>query len=192
MNFSTISALFNSFLTPALRVVAIFLIAFLANRLAKVFINKMAGSIARHRNVISGKLGGPEDIARLKTLKKALSSILSAVIWIIAVVTLLPQVGIDITPILAALGVGGLALGLAAQNVIRDYIIGVLILLEDQFRVDEEVEIAGKRGLVKDFNLRRVILKTKTGEICFIPNSQISSVLNFSRGVAAKSPKNPK
>lgn len=191
MNISTISALFKSFLTPALRVVIIFLIAFLANRLAKVFINKMAGSVLRHRNILSGRLGGPGDIARLKTLKKAFSSILSSVIWILAVITLLPQVGINITPILAALGVGGLALGLAAQNLIRDYIIGVLILLEDQFRAGEEVEIAGKRGLVKDFNLRRVILRTKAGEICFVPNSQISSVLNFTRGVETRRSKKP-
>ena len=182
MDFLTTSALFNSFLTPALRVAIVLLIAFLANRLAKTFINKMTGSVVRHRDTLSGRLGGAQDITRLETLKKAFGSIFSAAIWLIAILTLLPQFGIDIAPVLAAVGVGGLALGLATQNIIKDYLAGIFILLEDQFRVGEEVEIANQTGKVEDFTLRRTVLRNKENELCYIPNNQISSVTNLTRG----------
>ncbi|MDD5750372.1 MAG: mechanosensitive ion channel [Candidatus Pacebacteria bacterium] len=174
--------LLSSFLTLALRVAVVLLIAFLANRLAKVLIQKMTGHLVRaHDGAHNVRVVVDEQ--RLLTLKKAFTSIFSTIIWLIATITLLSQIGINITPILAALGVGGLALGLAAQNIIRDYLSGVMILLEDQFRVSEEIEIAGRRGQVEDFNLRRVVLKTKTGEMCFVPNSQINSVVNLTRGL---------
>ncbi|MEK9153224.1 MAG: mechanosensitive ion channel domain-containing protein [Patescibacteria group bacterium] len=175
-----------SFLTPALRVVIVVLIAFLANRLAKTFINKMTGSMVRHRDALSGRLSGSEDVARIKTLKKAFASIFSVAIWLIAVLTLLPQFGIDIAPILAAVGVGGLALGLATQSIIKDYLAGIFILLEDQFRVGEEVEIASQAGKVEDFTLRRTVLRNKENELCYIPNNQISSVANLTRGTKTK------
>lgn len=177
---------FNSFLTPVLRIVIVLAIAFLANRLAKAFINKMTSSMVRHRDALSGKLGGPENASRLRTLKKAFASIFSAAIWLIAILTLLPQFGIDIAPVLAAVGVGGLALGLAMQSIIKDYLAGIFILLEDQFRVGEEVEISDQAGKVEDFTLRRTVLRNKENELCYIPNNQISSVANLTRGTKTK------
>ncbi len=183
MDFLTTSTLFHSFLTPALRVAVVLIIAFFANRLAKIFISKMTKHFVVHRDKLAGRLAVVPDEKRLSTLKKAFFSILSIVIWVLAVITLLPQFGIDIAPILAAVGVGGLALGLATQNIIRDYLAGIFILLEDQFRVGEEVEIAGQAGIVEDFNLRRTVLKNKQGEICYVPNNQIVSVVNLTRGL---------
>ncbi len=159
-------------LTPSLRIVLVIVIALIANKFAFIMIKKITEQFLKKRATDDLDIDGTSG-KRIETLKKVFGSIFSTVIWILAVLTLLPVFGINIAPILAGLGVGGLALGLAAQTMIKDYISGIFILLEDHYRVGEKVELAGKKGIVEDFNLRRTVLKTQENAIIYIPNSSI-------------------
>jgi len=93
----------------------------------------------------------------------------------------LGAVGVDITPLLASLGVGALALGFAAQNIIRDYLNGFFILMEDWYRIGEWVTISGMEGDVEQINLRRTVLREINGTMHVIPNSQIPLASNQTR-----------
>ena len=118
---------------------------------------------------------------RAATLASVLNKVVSFIVWVIALMMVLGTVGVNITPILAALGVASLALGFAAQNIIRDYINGIFIVMEDWYRIGEVATLAGIGGLVEDFNLRRTVLRDLNGTMHQIPNSQIAISSNLTR-----------
>ncbi|HOE15376.1 MAG TPA: mechanosensitive ion channel [Candidatus Paceibacterota bacterium] len=89
---------------------------------------------------------------------------------------ILPELGINITPILASLGIVGLAVGMAAKDIIADFISGIFILLEGQYYIGDEVNISNIEGQVQEITLRKTILKDKDNMIHIIPNSQIKIV----------------
>ena len=124
---------------------------------------------------------GRDHQNRAETIIKVLSSAKSLAIWAIAFLMILPELGINATPLLAGAGLVGLAIGMGAKNLIQDYLSGLFILLEDQYRAGEKVKIAGMEGEVKNFNLRRTLLQDETGNAYYIPNSQVTVVLNLSR-----------
>ena len=96
---------------------------------------------------------------RTDTLALILVNIIGIAIAIIAILTILPEFGVNITTLIAGLGVGGLAIAFAAQNLVRDFITGFFVLLEDQYRVGDVVTIAGITGVVEEIGLRRTILR---------------------------------
>lgn len=122
---------------------------------------------------------------RLRTLGSVLSNLSSFVLGALALLLVLSELGVDIAPLLAGLGVLGLGVGLAAQTLIRDYISGFFILFENQFNVGDRVEIGGKKGEVVDLSLRTTTLKDAEGRIHLVPNSQISAITKFSRTTGA-------
>ncbi len=179
INNLTTSEIISWLLTPGLRIALVLLIAYLANRFSLGLVKKITERLVRKR--ISSTDPKIMNEKRIDTLKRAFGSIFSTAIWIIAILTLLPIFGINIAPVLAVLGVGGLALGLASQAIIKDYISGIMILLEDQYRVGEKIEAGGKIGYVEDFNLRRTVLRGENNEVFYVPNSQIIITANFKR-----------
>jgi small conductance mechanosensitive channel len=168
------------FFTKGIKILVILLFAFLLTKIAKISISKFLKSIVKKKDKLE-KVKLELQSQRIQTLEKVFYSITKTVIWIVAIITILPELGINIAPLLTGLGIGGLALGFGAKNLIQDYISGLFILIEDQFRVGEEVEIGGKKGKVIDFNLRRTVLENSEGVLHFIPNSQIKVATNFSR-----------
>ncbi len=94
---------------------------------------------------------------------------------------ILPEFNINIAPLLAGLGVAGLALGMGVRDIIQDYIAGIFILMEDQYRVGEEVNIAGIRGKIIEFDLRKTVLKDNGNTAHYISNRQIKTSSNYSR-----------
>ncbi len=127
----------------------------------------------------------PEELAsRSHTLSAAISQTVGTVIWIIAGMMVLSEAGINIGPLVAALGLASLALGFAAQGIIRDYIHGMYILLEDWYRVGEVAIVAGIGGLVVDITLRRTVLRDLDGVWHNIPNSKIEMASNVTRDMA--------
>lgn len=170
-------------LTSGIKVVVILIVAWVATRVAKLVIRKVLRNLVRVKNGIKqGRFEGI-DLAdeRLKTLEKVCSSVAKTAVWLIALITLLPEFGVNIGPLLAGLGIAGLALGFGARSLVADYISGLFILLEDQYRIGEEVDISGTKGKVKDFNLRRTVIEDENGVLNFVPNSQIKKASNFSR-----------
>ncbi len=90
--------------------------------------------------------------------------------------------GMNLSPLLASAGVAGVAIGLAAQNIVKDVLNGILILVEDQFNVGDTVRVAGVAGVVEAMTLRKTTVRDADGTLYVIPNSQIATVANQSVG----------
>ncbi len=119
---------------------------------------------------------------RIKTLKSILKSIARYTIYFIAALPILDTVGVDIKGFIAAAGIGGLAIGFGAQNLVRDVITGFFILFEDQFTVGDYVDFDGKSGIVEEMALRVTKIRDFSGDLHIIPNGAISKVTNRCRG----------
>ncbi|MBI2954406.1 MAG: mechanosensitive ion channel family protein [Chloroflexi bacterium] len=118
---------------------------------------------------------------RSATLSTVITQIGSAVIWTVACLMMLSVLSVDITPVLATVGIPALAIGFAAQNIIRDYFNGFFIILEDWYRVGEVAVVGGIGGLVEDISLRRTVLRDLNGTMHVIPNSRIEFASNMTR-----------
>jgi len=118
---------------------------------------------------------------RADTLSRVLVAAGEALIILVAVFMLLSELGIDIGPLLAGAGIVGVAIGFGAQNLIRDLLAGLFIILENQYRVGDVVKIADVSGLVEDINLRRTILRDLDGVVHVVPNGEIRVASNFTR-----------
>ena len=124
---------------------------------------------------------GTELKKRADTLSSVVRYVLMAMILAVAAMMSLKELGLDIGPILAGAGVVGLAVGFGAQSLVKDIISGFFILLEDQIRVGDVVQIADKSGLVEKVTLRMVILRDFAGTVHYIPNGQIAVVSNMTK-----------
>jgi len=161
-----------------LRIFVIVGVAYFLNRLSKQLIVKLRDKLnARSADNI-------EEIKRLNTLSMVLRYIVTTVILAITIVEILHELGISIAPVLAAAGVVGLAVGFGAQSLVKDYFNGFFLLLENQIRKDDVVEIANKSGLVEEITLRYIKMRDYEGNVHYVPNGQITTVTNRSRDFA--------
>ena len=119
---------------------------------------------------------------RAATISGVFRKSISAVIWVIALIMALREAGFDIAPILAGAGVVGLAVGFGAQNLVRDVISGVFLLLEDQIRVNDVAVINGTGGQVEQINLRTTVLRGLDGTLYVFPNGSVTSLANMTHG----------
>lgn len=117
---------------------------------------------------------------QMRTLAGILSSVGTAVIIIIAALTALPEFGVNVTPIEAVAGLASFALGFGAQNLIRDWISGILIVVEDQFVIGDLVRIGDTIGRVESLTLRRTVLRDLQGAVVHISNGEIRQAANLS------------
>jgi small-conductance mechanosensitive channel len=122
-----------------------------------------------------------ESKKRANTLSSVIRNLLNVVVWVIALMTILGQLGIEIGPLLAAAGIVGIAIGFAGQSIVKDVIHGFFILLWDQIRVGDVVQTAGKGGLVENINLKMTVLRDLAGNVHFIPNGNIDVVTNMTK-----------
>lgn len=119
---------------------------------------------------------------RTETVLRFVRSVGVVVIIIITLLTILGELKINVAPLLASVGVAGLALGLGAQTLVRDAIAGLFILMEDQFHVGDAVTVAGISGTVEELNLRTTLVRNLNGTLHIIPNGEIRIVSNSSMG----------
>ena len=119
---------------------------------------------------------------RADTLSKLLRSAVTGVVWFLAAIQILKVgLGVDVTSILAAAGVLGVAVGFGAQSLVKDVITGFFLLFENQFSVGESVTIDGFTGTVLELGLRSTKIKSGEGDVLTIPNGSIVKVVNHSR-----------
>lgn len=118
---------------------------------------------------------------RVDTLSRVLANVGQVAILVMAGFMVLSILEIDIAPILAGVGVFGIAIGFGAQSLIKDLLAGVFIILESQYHVGDVVKIADVSGQVEDINLRRTILRDLDGIVHFVPNGEIRVASNFTR-----------
>lgn len=118
---------------------------------------------------------------RLDTLRKLFKSIVSYVLYFIAILTCLDMVGIKVTTILAGAGILSLAVAFGAQSIVQDLMSGLFIILENQYAVGEYVKIGATLGKVEEIGMKTTKLSTYNGEVLVIPNGKISELVNYSR-----------
>lgn len=130
------------------------------------------------------RIAAPDELPRFETLGRVFRYGAAVVIVIVAGSLVLGELGISVAPILATAGVAGVAIGFGAQSLVKDYFTGFFILLEDQVRQGDVVEVAGKSGLVEEVTLRYIRLRDFDGHVHFVPNGEIKVVTNRTRGFA--------
>ncbi len=147
---------------------------FLIRRFAPIIIR------ATIRRRMAGK---PEDDVRQRayTLSVVTVNTWSVILGIGILFTLLSELGINIAPALAGIGIAGVAIGFGAQSLVKDYLAGVFIVLENQFAIGDVVKIADIIGLVEDINLRRTLLRDLDGIVHVVPNGEIKVASNYTQ-----------
>ncbi|WP_242847899.1 mechanosensitive ion channel family protein [Inediibacterium massiliense] len=126
------------------------------------------------------KIMGEEK--RINTIKGIVNSIVRYTIYFVSFASILEMIGIKISSLLAAAGIGGLAIGFGAQSLVKDIITGFFILLENQFHVGDYVQIGNFSGIVEDMTLRVTTVRDFNGDLHIIPNGTIDKVTNKCRG----------
>lgn len=116
-----------------------------------------------------------------KTIISLIKNILKWLIYIFVILSILSVYGVDTSGILASLGIAGLVIGLALQDIIADFIAGIFILFDDQYIIGDIVEINGFKGEVIGFGLMSTKIKNASGDVLIISNSSFKEVKNFSR-----------
>lgn len=122
-----------------------------------------------------------EALQRAQTVSGVIVSTGTVAIFTMATFLILGEIDINLAPVLVGFGVAGIAVGFGAQHLVRDFISGLLIVMEDQYSKGDVVEVAGKAGLVEDMNLRRTVLRDLDGRVHTIPNGEISVATNFTK-----------
>jgi small conductance mechanosensitive channel len=159
-----------------LRIIVILALAWIVLAAARRLIRLFRGYMARRTH--------PDEIGRVETLARVFRNAAAIVIALVAGMLVLGEVGVSIAPILATAGVAGIAIGFGAQSLIKDYFNGFFLLLDDQIRQGDVVEVAGKGGLVEEVTLRYVRLRDLEGHVHFVPNGEIKLVTNRTREYA--------
>lgn len=183
-----------------LRILIILVGAFILSRLAKRAIRHLAEEItdattgdklADLREGAAGRFLLEETetkraASRAKTISIVLSSVASAVIWGIAGLMILGEIDIEIGPLIAGAGIAGVALGFGAQTVVRDFLTGIFMLIEDQFGVGDVIDVGQVSGptiggVVEKVSLRTTTLRDVHGTVWHVPNGEILRVANKSQ-----------
>lgn len=171
-------------LTTILLIIFILILWYILDNIARrvsANIFQAAGKRAKHSLNKDDDIRREWVLYRLKTLHQLTTQLLRAAISAIMCFSLLSAVGINIRPILAGIGIAGLGLSLAAQSVIKDVINGILIIIEDQYNVNDWVRIGDFEGTVEQFTLRLTRLRSLEGNLIMIPNSTIQNVINYTK-----------
>ncbi len=157
------------------RIIGVLIIAFILTRLLKI--------ASRHLAELSNRAGLPSALRaqQLRTLSSVIYSVGVFVIMFLAALQILPLLGINMGPLLASAGIAGLAIGFGAQTLVRDFINGFFILVENQYDIGDTIKIGTVQGAVEDMTLRRTVLRDDNGSLHTVPNGQITIVTNLTR-----------
>jgi small conductance mechanosensitive channel len=158
-------------------IIVILIAAWLALRLVNLARNNIHKRLEREYTLTDDR----GRLSRLNTLLVVGMHSARVVIIVLALFSLLSKLGVDIAPLLASVGAVGLALSLGAQTLIKDYIFGLILLVENQYGVGERVSIGGQTGVVERITMRGTWLRGDDGQLSSIPHGDVRTVTNFSR-----------
>ncbi len=150
-------------------------VAWMAGRLGARIARRVAAPMGRHMARASSR--APQ---RLETFAQTLASLWKAVVWVIALLTILGTIGIDLTPLVAGATVIGAALAFGAQRIVLDILSGFFLLVEDQFGIGDTVSMGDTTGVVEEFHLRVTRLRGADGTAWYVPNGEIRVLGNKS------------
>ncbi len=178
-----------------LRVAVIIVVAIILTFVSRRLIQRFAQSIAEghtKRGIVSKgerKQSGAADAAartrraqRSTTVGSLLKSIAAIIIWLLAVLMVLTELGFDLAPLLASAGIAGIALGFGAQTLVKDYLAGFFIVIEDQYGIGDVIDVGEAIGTVEEVGLRTTKVRALDGTLWHVRNGEILRVGNFSQG----------
>ena len=158
--------------------VMIVLVAIVVWFLARWLIHRWSERLQR-RLVSTGELGDRAKAQRLNTVGRTLSVVMFIVVAVVAIVTILGVWGVPLGPLIASLSVVGIAIGLGAQDLVKDVIAGMFVLIEDQYALGDVVQLAGVSGTVEEIRLRTTVLRDLDGSIHHVPNGEVRVATNL-------------
>jgi len=172
-----ILAWFSANASHAARIALVLVVALLLLRAIRVLVPRIREHLASRQESI-------EDAKRIQTLMRVAHYLLSLSTLGVATLLVMGEIGISLAPILGAAGIVGIAVGFGAQTLVKDYVGGLLLLVENQIRVGDMIEVSGKTGIVEEVSLRFIRLRDYGGNVYFIPNGTITVITNSSLGFA--------
>jgi small conductance mechanosensitive channel len=167
-------------MTSGLKIVGILFLIFLVNRFGRNFFEKIIGRAVKSNRYVSEEA----EKKREETLIRIFYSTSRIIVWIVGLLMIISEIGINISPVIAAAGILGIAVGFGGQYLVKDVISGLFIILENQYRVGDIVSLEKVLGMVEDINLRITIIRDMDGTIHYIPNGEIRKTSNFSKDFA--------
>jgi small-conductance mechanosensitive channel len=162
--------------SSGLRVLLIVLVAYALCRMTALMVQRF-----EHELTDGASLDSLEHTKRARTLGFAVNKIVTILIVGIAVVTILNELGVNVGPVMTGAGIAGLSIGIGAQSLVKDVLNGFFLILEDQVRVGDDVEINGTSGLVEQINLRTIVLRDIRGTVHVFPNGSVTTLANQSK-----------
>ena len=171
------------FAKASLRIVLIIIAAYVGLRLLRFALNRLETLLIRAATAADVV---PESTTkRIRTLMSVLWTIVVGLVWFVAVLTTLGQIGVNITPVLAGAGIVGLAIGFGAQNLVKDLVSGFFLILENQVRVGDVAVINGTGGLVEAISFRTIVLRDEAAVVHVFPNGSITTLSNMTKDWSA-------
>ncbi len=166
------------FLRTSFKVVLILVVAMLLARLGSRFVARSIRSIATRSPL---REAGPRSEQRATTLAGVAVSLIRIVVWTMAGLVVLGVLGVNLGPFLAGASIIGVALGFGAQSLVKDFLSGFFILVEDQYAVGDVITIADQTGTVEEIDLRTTRIRAIDGTVWFVPNGEIRKVGNSAK-----------
>ncbi len=168
------------FVTNSVRIVAILIFAYIATRA----VARVLFALRSYTVKMMLKSGGGNEFElekRAETIGGLAGKFMFVLIWIMAGMMILKEMNFDVRPLLAGAGVAGVAIGFGAQNIIKDVLAGMFLMIDNQIRVNDVAVINGKTGLVEEINLRTTVLRGEDGAVHIFPNGTIQGLTNLTR-----------
>ncbi len=177
-----------------LKILMILLVAWVASRLTRRAVRRLGERIGTTTAEVKGRVpgaarrgepGGGAASARLTqrttTITGVLNSVASITIWTLALLVVLGELGVNLGPLVAGAGIAGVALGFGAQSLVKDFLTGIFMLVEDQYGVGDVVDLGEATGSVENMSLRVTTVRDVSGTVWYVPNGQIVRVANKSQ-----------
>jgi len=169
------------FESAGVRIAVILVIALIVSWIARAAVRRM-----RKRLEEAEDRSEQHDLRRITTITSTLSNTILVVVWTVAILMVLSEMNVDLAPLLASAGIAGIALSFGAQSLIRDFLVGFFVILEDQYRVGDTVTITANggsfSGKIEDLTLRFTSVRGGDGTLFEVGNGNILFVANRSRG----------
>ena len=160
-------------LSSGVKILLILVVVFLVERIGKKFVEKAVRKVIKHTDQEA-------EEKRENTLIGLFNGVLNVMIWLVAVMMILAELGVNIAPILAGAGILGIALGFGAQSMVRDFLAGLFIIIENQYRVGDVIALDNNIiGVVEEITLRKTVLRDLDGKVHHIPNGSFAQVSNL-------------
>jgi moderate conductance mechanosensitive channel len=171
-----------------IRIVVILLLAFIAQAVFTRLVRRGVATAARTPRLL--RRGDEAAMARVRAEQRSravgglLSSSIIAAVWTVAIILGLSEVGINVAPLIASAGIVGVALGFGAQALVKDFLAGIFIVIEDQYGVGDLVQLGEVVGTVEEVRLRVTRLRDDAGVVWYVRNGELVQIANRSQGSA--------